>query len=145
MAHFVEVSPALEALALAASCPLALAALEIPGLQIFESQLRSTHYEWTARARVNRAFRSGLVAKKWLSGQPSSLVSPKTPYKNTIYIVLRYPGSDQGFWTTSDRTYLDHVGDRAGLQPDSVSHGFASRAEVSAYLAGASRPWPEEK
>ena len=138
-----ELTPELQALVLTTEQPTALAGLPLAGLDHLVSQLRGTDRDWTPRARLHRAFRAGVATGLRLSGETCCGSSPGVPYQNTIYICLRCARHPSGFWTSEYSTYLREIGGERGLKaPDSHSHGFASRAEGEAFLAGASRPWP---
>lgn len=109
------------------------------------NKLRGTDREWTPRARVARAYRAGLIARRRLEGEVLEHSSPGTPYRVSYYLVLRSPRHPLGCWTTDYNRYLTAVGPSTAHQTfadTSVSHGFASHAECEAYLVGASRPWP---
>lgn len=134
----------MEALVLGTSSPLALSALPIPLQEPWLNQLRASHPEWTGRARLARAFRAGVSAHLVLLGRDGAVPSPAVPFRNSIYLVLRCHRYPRGFWTSSYKTYIEEVGDRPGLEAGSVNHAFASRAEASAYLAGANQQWPRE-
>ena len=140
----VAPSAAVDALALEATSALAFAALPVPQVDLLERQLRGSHSTWTSRARLGRAFRAGVAARERLLGRECAIASPTIPFQNSIYIVLRCNSYPQGFWTSSNRAYIEVVGDRRGLQPGSIRHALPSRAEATAFLAGAARPWPEE-
>eukprot|EP00438_Fugacium_kawagutii_P033184 Skav219798 [mRNA] locus=scaffold147:115277:117782:- [translate_table: standard] len=124
-------SPELQALVLETTSPLALAALPIDLDERLLRALRSSHPEWSARARLARAYRAGLAAAIRLGGELSPVTSPAIPFRNSIYIVLRCEDYPNGFWTSSYRTYINAVGEGSGLQPRSISHALASRAELS--------------
>eukprot|EP00435_Cladocopium_sp_Y103_P013032 s978_g3.t1 len=99
---------------------------------------------WTPAARLGRAYRAGLIAKANLSDEPVYLTSPPIPLRNTVYVVLRgKPGQPAG-WTTEYGIYFRAVsgGAQSNFHPQSVSHAFATRAEVEAYLLGAEAEWP---
>lgn len=135
----------LEEQAIAAVTAADLGALSLPFLQVHQGHLRAQHPHWTARARVGRAFRAGVIAGRRLAGEYLEHTSPAIPNRNTVYIVLRgKPGSrgEQGFWTTDYSTYIQGVQAGGDFHRDSVSHAFATQAEVSCYLAGARRGWP---
>ena len=101
-------------------------------------------FPWTSRGRIARALRAGFSAGRALVG-PVRVVDKTEPIRlrNCWYICLRcasYPG---GFATQSFATYKLTVGRRNGaIEEGSISHGFPSRAEATAYLAAAGRPWP---
>lgn len=140
-------SRALEEQALAATGPAQCAALPLPFLEVYRNQLRAQHPIWTSAARVGRAFRAGVIANRRLAGEYLEHVSPDTPNRNTVYIVLRgHIGTrgENGFWTSDYRVYSREVHGAEGFHSRSISHAFATRAEVSCYLAGARRGWPVE-
>ena len=65
--------------------------------------------------------------------------TPPLELRNKWYICLQSRAKPEGFVTSSYRTFIrfcPHEKD-GRLEEGSVSHGFASRAEVVAYLAGA--------
>ena len=89
-----------------------------------------------------------MVARLQLAGEYQGGVSSSTPFKNTIYTVLRGRFGDQAFWTSSYAVYGAAVRDPSGQEafhPELVSHAFASRAEAEAYVAGAGEPWPLQR
>ena len=102
---------------------------------------------WTPQARIARAFRAGIAARLVLAGvtdyQQASLA---VPFRNRCYIVLRCRAYPRGFYTEELATFRRHVPkDSAGrLEQGSVCHAFASRAEATAFAAGAQAPWPAE-
>lgn len=138
------ITPALEALVLATSSPLALSALPIPLQSSWLGQLRAQHPEWTGRARLARAFRAGVSAHLVLVGREGAVPSPIVPFRNAVYVVLRCRRFPHGFWTFSYKTYSDEVVDPTGFAAGSVSHAFATKAEAAAYIAGANQQWPPE-
>lgn len=144
----VEVNRRLQDQALAATTASQCASLEIPFLDHLAPRLRGsgTGSEWTAQARIGRAFRAGVVARQQIAGIYQSGTSPAIPFRNTIYIVLRDRVGGQAFWTHSYGSYGAAVQDPSGRESfhqESVSHAFASRAEAEAYVAGAGEPWPQ--
>lgn len=139
-----NISSALEERALQASEPAALADLDLPFLDSLVGNLRGTDSAWTARARLGRAFRAGVAARRRLDGEFCDISSPGIPFRNSYYIVLRGPGNGPGFWTQNYVTYIGRVGDsNRGLHPDSISHAFASQAEAEAFLVGSRQRWPQ--
>ena len=140
---FDPVSQSLSNRVLRASTPATLAGLPLSFLDHLSSRLRSSHPEWTAKARIARAFKAGLVARLRLEGQYSELSSEGVPFRSSSYIVLRCPNYPDGFWTANYTTYSQQVFTPAReFHPNSISHGFATQAEGEAYLVGAGRPWP---
>eukprot|EP00438_Fugacium_kawagutii_P010778 Skav220890 [mRNA] locus=scaffold3880:13453:20349:+ [translate_table: standard] len=111
----------------------------------------STVDSWDERARLGRALRSGILAKRCLlSGDyrveplPTSL-----PLRATIFVCLHCPEHPQGFWSRKSRPFLELVGDPTGKglgprPPHSVFAVLPSEKEASAYLLGAGRSWPVE-
>ncbi len=142
-----QFSVALEEQAIRACSPAALAALPLGFLQHLRNQLRGTHQEWDSLARVGRAFRAGIIARRRFDGELREEVSLDIPYRNSFYVALRARGGAGGFWTCQLAIYRSLVGNRnhpTGFDPESISHAFPSRAEAAAYLAGARKPWPRE-
>lgn len=131
---------------LAASTAQELANLPLEFLSHLIRKLRGNHTEWCPQARIGRAFQAGVVASLRLEGQHSDRRSVGIPFRNSIYIILRAPGLEQGGWTPNYGTYIAAVGAATTGPRDfddrSISHSFATRAEGEAYLAGAGRPWP---
>ncbi len=124
-----------------------LAAIPLPFLAYLTPQLRTANQEWTARARLARAFRAGVIGRKRIEGQYLDEVSLGLPLRNQIYICLRGRFGGSPFWTKSYGIYLDRVrSDIPGqtFESESISHAFPSRAEVQAYLVGAQFQWPQE-
>ena len=99
---------------------------------------------WTPAARLGRAYRAGLIARSNLAGDPVFLESPSIPLRNTVYVVLRGRPGQRAGWTTEFAVYARAVsgGNQSPFHPDSVSHAFATRTEVEAYLLGAGAGWP---
>lgn len=142
-----SISAELEDSVIAAREPAALAALVLPFLTFLENRLRGAHAVWTPRARLARAFRAGVIARRHLEGEFQTGTSPAIPFRNSLYIALREAGNDTtGFWTTSYSAYTRRVGrlnpTNGAFHPDSISHAFPSSAEGEAYLVGARRRWP---
>ena len=127
--------------------PVELTALTLPGLVTLSRQLHSTDGSWTGAARVARAYRAGVSARKKVDRVCDYVVSsPPLPHlRNTYYIVLTCPRHPAGFWTSRSKTYSAGVRSPDGSSFDrlSVSHAFPSRAEVEAYLLGARQEWPQ--
>lgn len=140
-----NISTALEEEIIPLREPEALRIVNLPFLTYLENRLRSTTGPWVPRARLARAFRAGVIARRQLDGVFQAGTSPNIPYKNSVYIVLREPGNlVTGFWTTSFAVYTRRTRGyhRQDFHPDCVSHAFASQSEVEAYLIGARRLWP---
>ena len=139
-------SPSLEERALLATGPASFAALPLDFLDHLKKRLSAADRSWVPAARIGRAYRAGLVARKHLDGEYCDLCSPSLPLKNTIYVVLRTPGFLTGFWTADFSVYqrlvINCPQTKNGFQPTSVSHAFPSRAEADAFLEGARCPWP---
>ena len=120
--------------------------MDLKHLETQARTLGSLEGGWTSRARVARAIRAGVGAKQVLSGQRAvPPASPSVPVKNRFYIALRTSARPEGFWTESSRTYFREVAGPNGARfgPEVVSHSFASRTELTAYLAGAGRGPPQ--
>lgn len=71
---------------------------------------------WDERARLGRALRSGVIAKRCLiSGDYKTEPLPSSlPLRTTIFVCLHCPGYRQGFWSRRNRPFLELVGDPAG-------------------------------
>ena len=138
----------LDQAALASDRPRDLAALDLRFLGALTNQLTGSDQVWTADARLGRAFRAECLARLRLDGEYRAEDSPGIPFRNSYYICLRGRENAQGFWTNSYRVYADRVlVNRAGssaFESTSISQAFPSRAECSAYLAGAGVTWPPE-
>eukprot|EP00438_Fugacium_kawagutii_P007581 Skav204925 [mRNA] locus=scaffold526:124833:125429:+ [translate_table: standard] len=144
---FYNIGEGLEDRIIGATTPEQFESLRLLFLGIFTSRLRSAG-AWTPQARIARAYRAGIVARRQLGGQYQGGVSPGTPFRNTVYVVLRAGATGDSFWTSSYAVYLAAVCVEVRnhrFHPDSVSHAFASQAEAAAYLAGAHRQWPAER
>lgn len=143
-----HLSPNLVAQSLAAISASDFGELPLGFLDHLANKLRGTDTAWTPKARVGRAFKAGVVASLRLEGQCSDLKVPSIPYRNSIYIILRAPGLEQGGWTPDYGAYIRAVGPTTPSRNDfddrSVSHSFATRAEAEAFLAGAGKPWPRQ-
>ena len=111
--------------------------------------LDSSNPTWTPVARIGRALRAGISARRVLSGQFSKQAqSPHLPFKNKIYVCLRCEQGDLGWWTGDYTVYRTCISDtrsaERGLQECSISHAFPTLAEAEAFLRGAGRQWPRE-
>eukprot|EP00439_Symbiodinium_sp_Y106_P050470 s1087_g6.t1 len=146
LAELVRPTPADEDLRiLDRSTPQELESLDLGHLNRLAVGLGSGAGGWTGRARLGRAYRAGVGARLKLAGTCSyTNASPTIDIKNRIYICLRGPLHPEGFWTTSSTRFFQEVRGANGerFAPITVSHAFASQAEATAYLAGASRSWP---
>ena len=132
--------------ALAAQGPAELAALPVRFLDYLLTRLRSSHITWSPQARLGRAFKAGVVGRYRLEGHvfpDQTGASDSTPFRNSCYICLRCPQYLEGFWTPDYSKYIDLVKNSLGeFYSEGISHGFATQAEIEAYLVGAGRPWP---
>lgn len=144
-------SEALVQSALAARSAAAFAQLPLPHLHYLHCRLRGSNRDWSAAARLGRAFRAGVIARLHLDGEylGTECSSPSIPYRNSYYIVLRGPDNSPGFWTCSYSIYASRVlveerGRGLVFETSSVSHAFASHAESTAFLDGAQSPWPPQ-
>lgn len=92
-------------------------------------------------------FKAGLVAHNLLlrSG-PTATETPHTPYRNTIYVILRSLSLPGGGWTLSYQKFIAQCGgDQHGsFHSTTVCHAFATRAEADVYLVGAQKQWPPQ-
>lgn len=143
-----NISVELEERCLSAISARLLGELPLPFLAPSVSRLRGTDTVWNPRCRIARAFRAGVIARRRLDGQILDHSSEVIPYRNAYYVVLRGRGNTPGFWTCNFGVYIAGVGDQNGrnsLHHDTISHGFPTHAESSAYLCGARRSWPPER
>ena len=139
--------PDLEARILQASTAAQLGEFDIAALRPLVRRLRSANVEWTAQARIVRAFRAGLAAKNKLAGRwgVSAPPSPEVPYAVRYYVVLRGRRGSAPFWTYNRQRFFEKVGasDGRGIAYGVVCQGLPSQAEADAFLLGAEQPWPE--
>ena len=93
------------------------------------------------RERAQRAWNAGSWAKFVLQGKISK-PRPTTPCElaNTTYIVLKAEGISSPVRADKASDYRALVGD---FQGESLSHGFASKAEAKVYCQAAGVPFPE--
>ena len=88
------------------------------------------------------------LAARRFDGEYRDEVSPGLPhYRNTFYICLRGARGGAPFWTNNYASYVARTRDSVGgrdFDDSAISHAFPTRAEVSAYLAGARQGWPQE-
>ena len=144
-----EVDHRLQDSAIAASTARACEALNIPFLGHLAPRLRDSPVgaEWTAQARIGRAFRAGVVARRQLAGEIQSGASPSSPQRNTVYVVLRDRTGGRPFWGHQYHLFIAAVQDHSqrGFHQNAVCHAFPSQAEAEAYVAGAGEPWPQRK
>lgn len=139
----------LEELCIRATTAAECAALPLDFLASFTTRLRASgRSEWTPWARIGRAFRAGILAARRFDGEYRDEVSPGLPhYRNTFYICLRGARGGAPFWTNNYASYVARTRDSVGgrdFDDSAISHAFPTRAEVSAYLAGARQGWPQE-
>lgn len=121
-----------------------LSRASLPFLTYLIGRLRARDPVWTPTARVHRAFRAGVLARRRLDGLFAEEDSLGVPFRNTHYICLRSANNREGFWTTSYQLYIDRVGTRdGGLHSTSISQALPSEVEAQAFLVGARRPWPQ--
>ena len=140
-----QIPLAVEQSLLAATTSRAFSGFNLEFLTRFANKLRGLDRDWTPKARVVRAYRAGLIARRRLEGEVLDHSSPGTPYRVSYFLILRSPRHPSGCWTTDYGRYLTAVGPSSSNQTfadSSVSHGFASHAESEAFLVGAARPWP---
>ena len=136
-----------EELLLAATEASALDRAELGPHSIFVRRLHAGGEPWTAKARIARAVRAGLSARKVLRGDAACVVkSPSLCISNRIYIVLRSGTSPDRFFTTSYSDYFAKVSNASTGRffPGTISHGFPTKAEAEAYCAAAGQAWPAE-
>ncbi|CAE7699934.1 unnamed protein product [Symbiodinium sp. CCMP2592] len=146
----VEAEPAEERAAtddevLAAITAEALGRLHLPELDPLARRLTGAGGEWSGAARVARAYRAGVGAKRFLAGDGSKIWSPQTSgLRNVYYVVLRAPNHPDGFWTRSFSIYSEAVqaryGPKGSFDKESASHAFATQAEAMAGTAAVRRP-----
>ena len=138
----------LEQAAISARGPAALSALTLPFLSYLVPRLKQSFTtEWSPVARLARAFRAGVLARRRLDGGILEESSEGIPLRNTFYICLRTANNcTTGFWTASYANYWSRVRSNVTneFHPDSISHAFPSRAEAESYLRGARRRWPPQ-
>lgn len=137
---------------MAAETPEAVLACDLSPIDRLEAErgTLSTAGGWTERARLGRALRSGLDAKRRLLSRDYRVqeVAP-LPVQVHFHIVLFCPEKPVGFWSKSARPFLNLIGDPTGRgqgpdPPHSLYASFATERESSAYLLGAGRPWPPQ-
>lgn len=128
---------------------LSLAAIELPELSDLEPRLRGHSSDWGPRARLVRAFRAGLIAKRRLLGELLESDSLSIPFRNSYYVVLRSRNHGPAFWTKSYQVYyhgvFESVRGAEQFEASTISQALPSHAECEAYLRGASEPWPQER
>ena len=131
----------------AATTPVLLLALDLQPVEHLTSRLRS-YGDWSPLARLAFALRAGYGARLVLAGRRSTLfhVVRQSGVPNRFYIVLRGAPDHRPGWTDSFAVYRTHVAGSGSerFHRESVSHAFASKAEVEAFLIGAGRRWPPQ-
>lgn len=129
--------------------PHEYSSIQVAHLEPLLYRLRSSDQVWTPHARLVRAYRAGLLARRWLDGESSGEDSPAVPLRNSFYVVLRSRDNGPAFWTKHYNIYAAEVfvsrGGQQVFDRCAVSHAFASQAECSAYISGAQVAWPPEK
>eukprot|EP00438_Fugacium_kawagutii_P021738 Skav206695 [mRNA] locus=scaffold99:14926:17259:+ [translate_table: standard] len=91
-----NISRALEDRALRATTARDCAALPLPFLSHLATKLRSSDPDWDPHARVGRAFRAGVAARRRLDGTFCEISFPGIPFRNSYYVCLRQPGNQPG-------------------------------------------------
>ena len=133
-----------EAAIISAVTPEAVLQLDLSPVRRLLSRIRTTSNGWTPLARLGRALRAGIEARQKLDtgyAAPGSTSAVTLPTK--IYLVLRPAPGGQAGWTEDFNLFARQVrAPNSNLHPQSVSHGFPSRAEAEAFLLGARREWP---
>lgn len=119
------------------------AALPLPFVGFLVTRLRSNDPVWGPQARIGRAFRAGVAARRRLDGIFCEVASATIPFRNSYCVCLRGPGGQPGFWTGNYSTYIERVGSQSGFHEDSSSLPFPTQVEIEAYLVGTRRPWPQ--
>lgn len=125
----------------------ALANLPLSFLSGYRTRLRGTDPVWTAQARIGRAFRAGVIARRQLAGNIQEGQSQGIPFRNAIYVVLRDRDQNGAFWTSSYQVYARAVF-LEGIDvfgSNSISHAFPSQAEAEVYCVAARTQWPPER
>ena len=142
----------IECTILATIIPIGLAELVPEFLRRYcaHPDLESLHPDWTPAARVGRALRAGISARRVVLGLfPTQAISAALPFENQVYICLRDCRTDEGWWTTRYNIYWGNIADpntdEDRFFPGSVSHAFPSFVEVEVFLRGALRQWPPEQ
>lgn len=97
--QFHPTTRAFEDRVIAARTAALCAALPLDFLGPIASRLRGAG-EWTPAARVGRAYRAGVIARRQLGGTYQSGQSPAIAQQDTIYIVLRARSDGPAFWTS---------------------------------------------
>lgn len=104
--------------------------------------------DWTPAARLGRASKAGLIARRLLEGAAGAEESPGIPFRNQYYLVLRGLREGGACWTTSFSVYSSRVFKERGagraFGANTVSHSFPRLSECQAYLSGARASWPPE-
>ena len=100
--------------------------------------------EWSAEARLVRALRAGVSARRVLDEEfDKQARSLKLPVSSSIYLVLRCSRYPTGFYTWSYAAYIESVSTDSGLELGSISHGFPTLAEAESFVRGARLQWPQ--
>lgn len=115
-----------------------------------DPSIQSLDPDWCPAARVGRALRAGISARRVLTGQfHRQAQAPTLPgIANQVYVCLRCIRSETGWWTTSYDLYWGFIADpdtdEERFQAGSVSHSFPTCIEAEVFLRGAYRQWPRE-
>lgn len=144
----VELSPDFVYSLLTAKSPGALEQLFPPflGQYLDHPDLLTGHPVWTPRTRAVRALRAGVSARRvWLGEFHKQAASLACPGDNQFYIVLQTRGRDQPCFTASFPVYVSLViGEDGNFVRESISHSFATLAEIEIFCRGAQIQWPQE-
>lgn len=92
-----------------ASSPRALDQLFLESLGHLLGRLRAPHSVWAPKARVARAFRAGILARRRLGEEILGEGSLVIPFRNSYYLVLRSLDYPHGFWTRNYIVYQREV------------------------------------
>ena len=138
--------PDLDARLLQATTAAEFGTFDIAALRPLARRLRSSNVEWSARARLVRAYRGGIAARNRLEGHGGlrAPASPEIPYGVIYYLVMRGLWGAAAFWTHDSLSFFEQVCDLqgGGIAYGVVCQGLPSQAEADAFLLGAGQPWP---
>lgn len=127
-----------------AGSPAEIEAVDLAPVAHLRQRIRTTSAGWSPLARLGRALRAGILARRRLDNNPTgaaNLGGPTLPSR--FYIILKAAPERSTGWTEDYHTFPSQVRGRGhDFFPGTISQAFASRAEADAYLVGAQLPWP---
>ena len=87
--------------------------------------------------RITCAYTRGRQAAAIRRGEVGAFSGPRSELRTRYYVVLANGRGVEPYYTRDYRTYLEDVKPSGTFDVQSISHGFPSEAEVTAFVLGA--------